>query len=58
MMRTSALRAFCRILSGLYRTIALDGLEVGEAADRQPVLVALALVNHSVDMPGEDFPSL
>ena len=62
MMRTSAigaaLRAFCRILSGLYRMIALDGLEVGETADRQSVLVVLARVNHSVDVLGKDFPSL
>ena len=38
--------------------IALDGLEPDETADCQPVLVVLALVNHSVDMLGKDFPSL
>jgi hypothetical protein len=38
--------------------IALDGLEADETADCQAVLVVLALVNHSVDMPGKDFPSL
>jgi hypothetical protein len=59
MMRASAIgRCTTRVLSGLYRMIALDGLEVDEAADRQPVLVVLALVNHSVDMLGQNFPSL
>jgi hypothetical protein len=40
-------------LSGLYRMVALNGLQVNETTDRQPLLVALSLINHSVNMLGE-----
>src|SRR3979490_680686 len=37
-------------LSGLYRMVALNGLQANEATDSQPLLVALSLINHSVNM--------
>ena len=40
-------------MSGLYRMVALNGLQVNEATDSQPLLVALSLINHSVNMLGE-----
>jgi hypothetical protein len=42
------------ILSGLYRTVTLNGLQVNETTDSQPLLVALPLVNHSVNMSDEN----
>jgi hypothetical protein len=45
-------------MSRLYRVIALNGLQVSETTDSQPLLVALPLINHSVNMLGKDFPCL
>jgi hypothetical protein len=47
-----------RICGRLYRVIALDGFEMNEPADGQPMLVALSLIDHRVDTLGEDFPCL
>jgi hypothetical protein len=33
--------------------VALNGLQVNEATDSQPLLVALSLINYSVNMLGE-----
>jgi hypothetical protein len=44
-----------RILSGLYRVVTLYGLQVNETTDSQPLLVALSLINHSIDMLSKDF---
>jgi hypothetical protein len=38
--------------------VPLDGFEVREPSHREPVLVALSLVDHGVNMPGKNFPCL
>ena len=38
--------------------VALDGFQVSEAADGQPVFVVFSLIDHGVDMLGEDLPRL
>jgi hypothetical protein len=42
-------------MSGLDVVVPLDGLEVREAADGQPLFILLALVDHSVDMLRQGF---
>jgi hypothetical protein len=38
--------------------VALNGLQVHETADSQPLLVALSPVNHSKNMRGKNLPCL
>lgn len=45
-------------MSGLDAVLPLDGLQVGQAADRQPFFVALTAVDHSVNMLGQDLSRL
>ena len=42
-------------MSRLYAMLPLDGLQVREASDGQPLFVLLAPIDHSVDMLREDF---
>jgi hypothetical protein len=45
-------------VSGLYGVVPLDGLQVREAADGQPLFISLAPVDHSKDMLRQDFSGL
>jgi hypothetical protein len=38
--------------------VALNGLQVHETADSQPLLVALSLIDHSKNMRGKNLPCL
>jgi hypothetical protein len=42
----------------ILRVAAIDGLQVDQATDSQPLLVSLSSINHAVYMLGEDFPCL
>jgi hypothetical protein len=46
------------ILSGLYRMVTLNSLQVNETTDSQPLLVVLPLINHSVNMSGKNLSRL
>ena len=38
--------------------VTLNGLQVNETTDSQPLLVVLPLINHSVNMSGENLSRL
>jgi hypothetical protein len=42
------------IQRGLYRMVALNGLQVNETTDGQALLVAFSLIKHSENMLGEN----
>jgi hypothetical protein len=45
-------------VSGLYAVVPIDGLQVREAANGQPLFVPLAAVHHTVNMLRQDFSGL
>ena len=59
MMQTQnrSLKRGCN-LSGLYRMVTLNGLQVNETTDSQPLLVVLPLIDHSINMSGENLSRL
>ena len=45
-------------MSGLDGVIALNSLQVGEATDCKPLIIALSLINHPVNMLSKNFSCL